>query len=124
MKRFCVEGELHMNRLLKCVSAVAVTLCVLAGCAADPAIKPWWTLREADFRQLQPGKTTAAEVRTVLGKPGLEMTFTRQGEEVWDYRYLDGTMYMLAWVYFDGRGVYKYFVGQRDPAQYNADGSF
>ena len=112
-----------MNRLLKGVSTVAVSLCLLVGCAVDPAVKPWWTLRETDLRQLQPGKTTKAEVRTALGRPGLEMTFPRQGEEVWDYRYLDGSMYMLAWVYFDARGVYKYYTAQPDPAQYNSDGS-
>lgn len=112
-----------MNRLLKGVSTVAVSLYLLAGCAVDPAMKPWWTLREADLRQLQPGKTSKAEVRTALGRPGLEMTFPRQGEEVWDYRYPDGAMHMLAWVYFDARGVYKYYTTQPDPAQYNADGN-
>lgn len=112
-----------MNRLLKGVSTVAVSLYLLAGCAVDPAMKPWWTLREADLRQLQPGKTTKAEVRMALGGPVLDMTFPRQGEEVWDYRYLDGAMYMLAWVYFDARGVYKYYTAQPDPAQYNSDGA-
>ena len=112
-----------MNRLLKCVSTVAVSLCLLAGCASDPAVKPWWTLREADLRQFQPGKTTKADVRKAMGRAELEMTFARQGEEVWDYRYPDGAMYMLAWVYFDSRGVYKYYTTQPDPAQYNADGS-
>lgn len=112
-----------MNRLLKGVSTFVLLVWLLAGCAADPATKTWWTLREADFRQFQPGKTTKADVRTALGKAGLEMTFPRQGEEVWDYRYLDGTMYMLAWVYFDARGVYKYYTAQPDPAYYNADGN-
>ena len=112
-----------MNRLLKGVATVVVSLCLLAGCAVDPAVKPWWTLREADLRQFLPGKTTKAEVRTALGRPGLEMTFPRQGEEVWDYRYPDGAMHMLASVYFDARGVYKYYAAQPDPAQYNTDGS-
>ena len=112
-----------MNRLQKCVSSVAMSLCLLAGCAVDPAMKPWWTLREADLRQLQPGKTTKAEVRTALGSPVFNTTFPRQGEEVWDYRYLNGAMYMVAWVYFDTRGVYKYYTAQPDPAQYNADGA-
>ena len=112
-----------MNRLLKGVSMVAVSLCLLTGCAVDPSTKPWWTLREADLRQLQPGKTTKADVRTALGSPVLDMTFPRQGEEVWDYRYLDGVMHMLAWVYFDARGVYKSYTAQPDPAQYNAEGA-
>ena len=111
-----------MNRLLKGISTVAVSLCLLGGCAADPAVKPWWTLREADFRQLQPGKTTKAEVRAALGRPVLEMTVPRLGEEVWDYRYLNTAMHMLVWVYFDTQGVYKYYTAQPDPAQYNSDG--
>ena len=112
-----------MNRLLKGVLTVAASLCLLGGCAVDPARKPWWTLQEAELRQLQPGKTTKAEVRAALGTPGLEMTFARQGEEVWDYRFLNSAMYMLAWVYFDARGLYKYYTAQPDPAQYNSDGS-
>ena len=108
-----------MNRLLKRVSTFAVWLCFLAGCAGDPAVKPWWTLREAVFRQLQPGRATKADVRTALGKADLETTFPRQGEEVWDYRYLDGVMHMLAWVYFDAQGGYKYYTSQPDPAYHN-----
>ncbi len=111
-----------MNRLLKGVSTGVVSLCLLAGCAVDPAVKPWWTLRETDLRQFQPGKTTKAEVSTALGRPLLEMTFPRQGEEVWDYRFADGARIMLAWVYFDGRGVFKHYTAQLDPAYLNADG--
>ena len=105
-----------MNRMLTRVATVAVWLCLLAGCAGDPAVKPWWTIREADFRQFQPGKATKADVRMALGTANLEMTFPRQGEEVWDYRYPDGAMRMLAWVYFDSQGVYKYYTSQPDPA--------
>jgi outer membrane protein assembly factor BamE (lipoprotein component of BamABCDE complex) len=111
-----------MNRLLKGLSTVAVAVGLLAGCAADTAVKPWWTLQETDLRQLQPGKTTKAAVRTALGTPTFETTFARQGEEVWDYRFADGARIMMAWVYFDARGVYKYYTAQPDPAYYNTDG--
>lgn len=100
-----------------------VSLCLLAGCALDPAVKPWWTLREANFLQLQPGKVSKAEVRTALGGALAEMTFPHQGEEVWDYRYPDGAMVMLAWVYFDARGVYKYYTAQPDPAFIYGEGN-
>jgi hypothetical protein len=36
------------------------------------------------------------------------MTFSRQGEEVWDYRYLYGTYVYVAEVHFDGDGRTKY----------------
>jgi outer membrane protein assembly factor BamE (lipoprotein component of BamABCDE complex) len=92
---------------------------LLAGCAVDPAIKTWWTIKEDNFLQLRQGQATKADVRAALGEPLLETTFARQGEEVWDYRYLDGTRRMLAWVYFDMRGVYKYYTAQLDPAYYS-----
>jgi hypothetical protein len=112
-----------MVQVLKGLAAIAVSLCILAGCALDPAVKPWWTLREANFLQLQPGKMNKAEVRTALGRALAEVAFPRQGEEVWDYRYPDGAMVMLAWVYFDARGVYKFYTSQPDPAFIYAEGN-
>ena len=97
----------------------AVTLLVVSGCVTDPASRGWWTLGEADFRGLKPGISTQAEVLKLMGTPIDRSSFRRQGEEVWDYRYLDGTMQMLAWVFFDAQGRYKYFVGQPDPARYS-----
>jgi outer membrane protein assembly factor BamE (lipoprotein component of BamABCDE complex) len=111
-----------MNRLLNRVSAVAVSLCLLAGCAADLALRPWWTMQVSDLQRLQPGKTTRADVRTGLGKPILEMTFPGKGEEVWDYRHLDGVMHMVASVYFDANGVYKFYTTQPDWTQYSPGG--
>ena len=110
-----------MSPILKRFSFAAVLL--VAGCAMDPAVKPWWTLTEANFRQLQPGKTTQAEARIVLGNPINAVTFARLGEQVWDYRYPDLSIVMLAWVYFDARGVYKYYTAQPDPAFIYAEGS-
>jgi hypothetical protein len=108
-----------MTRLLKGVSTVAVSMCLLVGCAADPALRPWWTMQVADFEQLQPGKTTKEDVRTALGSPNLIMTFPKKGEEVWDYRHLDGVMHMVAWVYFDTQGVYKFYTTQPDWTAYS-----
>ena len=97
----------------------AVALLFAAGCATDPASKSWWTLGEADFRALRAGMTTQPEILKLFGTPIKREIFERQGEEVWDYRYLDGTMQMLAWVVFDRQGRYKYYVGQPDPARYS-----
>src|ERR1035437_7998205 len=119
---FSVEGDVRMNALLKGVSTVAVSLFLLAGCAADPTVKPWWTLQESDFQQLQPGKTTKADVRAAFGTPLRENTFPRLGEEVWDYRHIDVAMHMIASLYFDAQGVYKYYTTQPDWAEYSPGG--
>lgn len=111
-----------MTPLARRLSIIVVSLLLLGGCATDATLKPWWTLREANFVQLQAGKMTKADVRTALGRPLSEVVFPRQQEEVWDYRYPDGTKVMLAWVYFDARGMYKYHVVQPDPAFMYAEG--
>jgi outer membrane protein assembly factor BamE (lipoprotein component of BamABCDE complex) len=120
--RVCMDGGVFMKQWLKVISTVAVSVWLLGGCAADPAVKPWWTVQDADLRKLQPGKTTKEAVRTALGKPVLESAFPRQGEEVWDYRFVTGTEIMLAWVYFDSKGVFKHYTAQPDPAYKNSDG--
>ena len=97
---------------------IAVSAALIAGCAVDSP-KPWWTLGDANFRSLQTGQTTKAEVRASLGRPVAEMVFASQGEEVWDYRFLQGTLVMYATVHFDTRGTYKYYVAQPDPAFYS-----
>jgi len=108
--------EAMMNKLLMfCAGA----LLLLSGCATDPASRPWWSLGEADFRGLQAGVTTQSEVLKRLGTPLQRANFERVGEEVWDYRYLDGTREMIAWVTFDRQGKYKNYVGQPDPARYS-----
>ena len=108
-----------MKRLLKGFFAMAVALSVLGGCAMDPTVKPWWTLREANFLALQPGKIGKPGVRAALGRPFGDTVFANLGEEVWDYRYPDGARIMLAWVYFDASGMYKYYTAQPDPAFYS-----
>ncbi len=102
---------------------IAVSAALIAGCAVDPSVKPWWTLTEANFQALQPAKATKADVRAALGKPSAEMSFAGQGEDVWEYRFLKGTMMMMASVHFDSRGgAYKYYVSEPDPAFYSTIG--
>lgn len=97
----------------------ALALLFMSGCATDPASTPWRDLKEADFRALKPGATQKDEVAKLLGAPFQRARFESRGEEVWDYRYQDGSMQMLAWVFFDLRGKYTHFVGQPDPARYS-----
>ena len=96
-----------------------VFLLMASGCATDPGVKAWWTLRESNFRELHASQSTKDDVIKLLGKPVAQMTFPSQGVEVWDYRYADGSVHMLAWVYFDMQGKYKYYVPQPDPAIYS-----
>lgn len=62
---------------------LAAVLGLLAACATDPAVKPWWTLSDESFIPIKPG-ISKAEVQNLLGKPILEMSFPRLNEDVWD----------------------------------------
>lgn len=88
-------------------------------CATDYAPTPYWEIRAAAFNDLAPGKTTKEDVRRQIGVPLIESHFPRQDEDVWDYRYLEGSATrMLAYVYFDSNGRYKHMMQQPDPAFY------
>ena len=107
-----------MIRILKMV-VVAMVVGWLAACAIDPAVKPWWTLKDESFMPVKPG-TTKDEVRRLLGKPISEATFRRLNEEVWDYRHLHGTTFVyITEIHFDGKGVVKYYTQYPDPAIYD-----
>ena len=111
-----------MGKLRKGVWLAAGLLLLLAGCAVDPSVKPWWTLRDANFRALKVGETTKAEARSMLGRPLVEMNFANQGLDAWDYRFLDGTIIMYASVFFDTSGKYKYYTAKPDDAFYSTIG--
>jgi len=77
-------------------------------------------VKETAFNNLKPGVTTKDDVLREVGLPLLKSYFPRQGEEVWDYRYLQGTAtFMLAYVHFDSKGTYKYASHMLDPAYYS-----
>jgi hypothetical protein len=78
-------------------------------------------LTEQNFRtQLVVNKTNRREVLDQLGKPGLVSHFPNLAEEVWTYRYLEGTLEMLNDVHFDAAtGVVKSYAMYRDPAYAN-----
>lgn len=106
-----------MNRFSRLFPALVVLL-ALTGCAADPGVRSFWTLSDADFRQLKQG-LSQAEVETIVGKPFLKTTFARLDEVVWDYKYIDTQIRMHSSVHFDTRGVMKYQTREWDPAYYN-----
>jgi outer membrane protein assembly factor BamE (lipoprotein component of BamABCDE complex) len=107
-----------MTPLIRRLCAAAV-LALVAGCATGYAPTPYWTIRDTAFDGLRPGLSTKADVRKALGVPLSEMNFPRQREDVWEYRYLEGTTRVaLAYVHFDPQGVYKYSHRFLDPAYY------
>lgn len=53
-----------------------------------------------NFARIQPGMSRD-QVRRMLGKPRHVVQFARKNEEVWDWRYLDGTQTRLFNVHFD-----------------------
>jgi outer membrane protein assembly factor BamE (lipoprotein component of BamABCDE complex) len=78
---------------------------------------PFWEIKESAFASLKPGISTKADVRSQVGIPLEEGVYPRQGTETWDYRYIEGsTVRMLAHVYFDSNGIYKYTWQRLDPA--------
>ena len=105
-----------MNRFPR-LFPLLVVLLALAGCAADPGVRPSWTLGDADFRQLKPG-LSQAQVEKLVGKPLLKSTFARLEEEVWDYKYLDNQMRMASSVHFNMRGEMTYQTQELDQSYY------
>jgi hypothetical protein len=98
-------------------SAVILSLTACAGYAPGSLPTPYWRIHTPSFDNLKPGVTTKAEVRKQVGTPLTETSFRRKNEDVWEYRYVDGsTIIMLAYVHFDPSGVFKYAEHYLDPA--------
>jgi outer membrane protein assembly factor BamE (lipoprotein component of BamABCDE complex) len=81
---------------------------LLGGCATHQQGRSWWTLSEQNFAAIQPGTTGKEDVERLVGTPLLATVFPRLQEEVWDYRFLNGTMTYGAEVHFDTSGRTKY----------------
>ena len=89
----------------------------LAGCATGYNPTPSWQIRETAFAGLKPGTTTKADVLRIVGVPLNEEHFPRQNEDVWEYRYIEGTtLMMLAYVHFNSNGVFTFSEHMLDPA--------
>jgi outer membrane protein assembly factor BamE (lipoprotein component of BamABCDE complex) len=97
-----------MKRLSLLCSVVAAA--ALAACAAQEGVRPKWTLHEGDFTSITPQKTSKQDVERLVGKPLTTMVFPRLGEEVWDYRYMNGVDTYVAEVHFDMQGQTKYYT--------------
>jgi outer membrane protein assembly factor BamE (lipoprotein component of BamABCDE complex) len=96
----------------------AAALACLAGCAGY-APTPAWKIDPVAIAALEPGVTTAAEVRERIGIPVTESVFPRLGDVVWDYRYFSGATWMRAQLHFDANGRYRYAVIQLDHDYYS-----
>jgi outer membrane protein assembly factor BamE (lipoprotein component of BamABCDE complex) len=108
-------------RTLSLPYAVAVAA-VLAGCATQPGVRPKWTLHEGDFASIAPQRTSKEDVERLVGKPLTAMTFRNLGEEVWDYRYMDGVKTYIAEVHFDMQGRAKYYTTYPDRCEWGPIG--
>jgi outer membrane protein assembly factor BamE (lipoprotein component of BamABCDE complex) len=106
-----------MIRLLRLFTAI-VALAALVGCAANSGIRPFWTLKDTDFRKLKPGMDKA-QVVAMVGRPPMAVTYPNLAEEVWDYSYLDYQIRMRAYVVFDNRGVFKHHTESYDQDYYS-----
>ncbi len=104
-----------MNKL----ALAAVLTLTLSACATQTGRMDWWTLGPQSFKQATPG-TSKADVERMVGKPMLVAMFDRVGEEVWDYRYADGSLVGITEVHFDRQGKVKYYTQFPDPAWYNS----
>ena len=110
------------SRLTRSSLALAV-LFFISACATGYAPTAYWEVKESALKALKAGVTTKDEVLKQVGKPSFTAIFPNRGVEVWDYQYLEGTtLRMIAYVYFDQRGVFKYLTSELDPAQNNVDG--
>jgi outer membrane protein assembly factor BamE (lipoprotein component of BamABCDE complex) len=98
---------------------LGLIILAFAGCATNAPSGNLGTLKQSDFRSLRPGVTTKADVAKSLGTPFAMTSYARQQEEVWDYRYIDLATIMHVAVIFDGKGIFKYFTEERDPAYYS-----
>ena len=108
-----------MKQFMRLSLTLAAPL-LLAACATGYRPTPYWTIHDTNFNSLQPGVTTKEDVRKAVGEPLLQMHFARQDEDVWDYRYIEGTtMVSLAYLYFTPQGVLKHWEHFLDPAFYS-----
>ena len=104
---------------MKTLFAAVFAAALVAGCAPYHQGRDWWTLGPDTFTGLAPGTTGKADVERLVGQPLLANVFPRQGEEVWDYRYLNGTRAYVAEIHFDDQGRTKYVASYPDRCSFH-----
>ena len=76
-------------------------------------------LTDENFLKLRSGQATREEVTRLIGPPYRIFKFPARSEEVWQYRYVRGSWYMLASMQFDtAKGVYISYSTEPDPEMY------
>ena len=95
------------------IAISTLSAAMLVGGCAHQQERPWHTLGEKDFAGIT-ASTTKSDVQRLVGRPLYMMTFRNLNEEVWDYRFLNGTFPYMAEVHFDQNGRTKYYTMYRD----------
>ena len=76
-------------------------------------------LTEENFRNIRFGQSTRDDVMRLIGHPFRKYNFTNLREEVWDYRYMNGSWFMLLSVHIDlGKGTVSAYASEPDPEKY------
>lgn len=78
---------------------ILLPLCLAAAAACAPVGPDL----EARFQSIEPGRTTASEVRRLLGPPLREVDFDNLGQVAWDYRFRDTWGYLADFSVMVGR---------------------
>jgi outer membrane protein assembly factor BamE (lipoprotein component of BamABCDE complex) len=92
---------------LRSAAAIVLSVIALAGCAGQPGVRDWMTIREESFKQIIPGQSTKQDVEALLGRPVQSWRYPNLAEEVWDYKYAANTETKALWVFFDPSGTVK-----------------
>lgn len=82
------------------------------------------TLYEENFVNLRAGQSSREDVTWMLCNPYRKFHFGNINEDVWYYRYINGSFYKLLQVTFDSRtGLVKEYAMNRDPDVYGTPAS-
>lgn len=77
----------------------------------------------ANTEKLLAGTTTRAQVRELLGPPGIVSRLPRQQREVWEYKWLHYDEKRILWVQFSDDGIVREVLNMRDFAAEPPSGS-
>jgi len=111
-----------MNKRGFLTTGAAILLSACAGWPSGETPTLYTSIHDSAFKTLKPGVSTKEDVRRQIGIPLTESHFPRTNDDVWEYRYVEGTtVVMLAYVHFDPSGVLTRYEQRLDPAFHGAD---